>query len=755
MVHFRVAEYGEALRWFLGAEAALGEADLSDDERRDELARLRSNSGLAYVELGDYESAKRVLREAADLHEGLDRISQAIISRTGLGNALREEARVREDSYRPSIEIYEEALLTLNRQPAGDAESKDRESDLYLELGRALLLDQKPGPALSFLEKSLLLTSVSNLSYHAAEHYLYIGEAHADLGASEPAERFLSKAAKLAEDYGTPETRWRALYRQALVQKADGRTAEAEGMLRRCIETIERLRSQYLPEATKVSMLSPKERPYEDLITLLCRSEEPHSDRSTEARGITEAFDLVERAKSRVFVEQLAGTDLGSSGLPVELLEEEKKLARDLRRLQSRHKAEARPQKYDWGQRVAVLEDKLERLHEKIRETGTRGREFVALRRASPLSYGEVRSLLGSAESISMSTSSADVGTVSGRRVILAEYFTTADKVLLFICRSDLDAPKLYELGVSPETLWHWTTLVLEGIKEPSEWDLSEWQAELGSLIEPIARWSEEDDVVWIVPHGDLHRLPLHALKIEERYLIERNAVVYTPSASVMRYRQSKKTDRLRTALVLGDSLGDLKHGRDEARVVADLFGVEPRIGDQATKPMLKDELERFQGRVGLLHFACHGNFDLREPLRSCILLAPHEDAIEREKRCIEGRDLSAEEILELELQAELVTLSACESGLSKRRPGDELIGLPRSFIYAGASSVVVGLWRVADESTGVLMKRFYQDLLASSASSPTKAEAMRSAQRHVMSLGGDLRHPYHWAPFILIGFWE
>jgi tetratricopeptide (TPR) repeat protein len=95
MVHFRVGEYGEALRWFLDAEAALGEVDLSDDERRDELARLRSNSGLAYVELGDYESAKRVLQEAADLHQGLDRVSQAIISRTGLGNALREEARVK------------------------------------------------------------------------------------------------------------------------------------------------------------------------------------------------------------------------------------------------------------------------------------------------------------------------------------------------------------------------------------------------------------------------------------------------------------------------------------------------------------------------------------------------------------------------------------------------------------------------------------------------------------------------------------
>lgn len=755
MAYFRVGEYGEALRWFSDAEAALEEASLPDAEHRDELARIRSNSGLAYVELGEYEPAKKALREAADLHQGLGRITQASISRTGLGNALREEARVKGASYTASIEAYEEALNALNRQDGGDGESKDRESDVYLELGRALLADRKPGPALSFLEKSLLLTSVSNLTQHAAEHYLYIGEAHVDLGTLELASRFLSKAATLAEKYDTPETRWRALHKLALVQRSGGHLTKCAQTLQTCIETIERLRSQYLPESTKISMLSPKEKPYADMVALLCRTESSGALES-DAQAIKQAFDYVERAKSRVFAEQLAGTNLGSAGLPVQLLEQEGTLSQTLRRLQARHKAEAKPQKYDWGSDVAQAEDELRRLHEEIAETGARGREYVTLRRAFPLGYDTLRSILKEAENTDQTTSTRNDEATHKRRVVLAEYFTTDDEVLLFVCRSDFDAPKFHRVDVAQDDLWQWRRMVFEELERHSDWDLEDWQTQLGPLIEPLARWSAEDDIVWIVPHGDLHRLPLHALKVDGRYLIERNPVFYTPSSSMMRYCQNKGTGQLKTARVFGDSLGDLKDAREEARMVGDLFGSDPNLGDRATKTALKEALEAVPGAIDVLHLACHGRFDSNEPLKSCVLLAPYRDGAGKERRYIEDRDLTAREILELELRAQLVTLSACESGISERRAGDELIGLTRSFIYAGASSVIVSLWSVADESTRVLMKEFYSSLLpGSKEASLTKVEALRSAQRHLIGEGDPLRHPFYWAPFVLVGAWD
>jgi tetratricopeptide (TPR) repeat protein len=756
MVYFRVGEYGEALRWFSDAAAALEEASLPDDEYRDELARIRSNSGLAYVELGQYGPAKKALRQGVSLHEALGRLTQATISRTALGNALREEARARDASYAASIRTYEAALSTLYGQDGGDDESKDRESDVYLELGRTLLLDQNPGRALYFLEKSLLLTSVSNLTQHAAEHYLYIGEAHADLGTSASAERFLSKAAMLAEEYGTPDTRWRALHKLVLVQKADGRITECEQTLARCIDTIERLRSQYLPEATKISMLSAKERPYADMVALLCRSE-PGRLGHPDAQAIKEAFNYVERAKSRVFAEQLAETDLGSAGVPAELLEQERKLAQDLRRLQARHRAEVEPQKYDWSSNAVEVEDKLRRIQEEFRETGAKGREYVALRQASPLDYDAVRGILSDAEIPDGAARIREGRPTSRRRFVLAEYFTTDEKVLLFIGRGDFDTPKLHQFDITQEDLWRWRRIVFEELEHPSDWDLSEWQAQLGPLIEPIARWSEEGDAVWIVPHGDLHRLPLHSLKVGDDYLIERNPVFYAPSASTMKYCENKGTGQWSTALVFGDSLGDLQYAEEEARVVADLFEVDPCIGSQATKPVLKVKINELHGSVDILHFACHGRFESGEPLKSCILLAPLQGSAAVPARCVEDRDLTAEEILDLEIRANLVTLSACESGISERHPGDELIGLTRSLIYAGAPSVVVSLWRVDDESTSILMGQFYRNLLAMEFRDEYplmgKAQALQQAQRHVIELSGSY-HPFYWAPFVLVGHW-
>ncbi len=457
-----------------------------------------------------------------------------------------------------------------------------------------------------------------------------------------------------------------------------------------------------------------------------------------------------------MLAEQLAGTDLGSVGLPAELLEQEKNLTRTLRRLQARHIAVAEPQKYDWGSDMSEVEDELRRLQKEIAETGARGREYVALRRAFPSGYNTVRSILEEAENTGGATSAVIDEATRRRRVVLAEYFTTDDQALFFVCRSDLDAPRFYRVDVSQDDLWQWRRLVFEELERPSDWDLGDWQTQLGPLVEPLARWSEEGDIVWIVPHGDLHRLPLHALKVNGRYLIERNPIFYTPSASMMRYCQDKGTGQLKAALVFGDSLGDLEHAREEARMVGDLFGSAPNLEDQATKTALKGSLEAVSGSIDVLHLACHGKFSSSEPLKSCVLLAPSSKDVSKVKRCIEERDLTAGEILELELRAELVTLSACESGISERRAGDELIGLTRSFIYAGAPSIIVSLWSVDDESTRVLMREFYRRLLPGPGEvSQTKVEALRSAQKHLINSGGPLRHPFYWAPFILVGAWR
>ena len=110
-----------------------------------------------------------------------------------------------------------------------------------------------------------------------------------------------------------------------------------------------------------------------------------------------------------------------------------------------------------------------------------------------------------------------------------------------------------------------------------------------------------------------------------------------------------------------------------------------------------------------------------------------------------DGEILTAREVFNLKLNAELVTLGACQTGINERSRGDELIGLTRAFLYAGAPSVVVSLWSVDAQSTQELMVDFYTRLK----NGADKATALQEAQKKIME---DYPHPYYWAPFILIG---
>ncbi len=384
------------------------------------------------------------------------------------------------------------------------------------------------------------------------------------------------------------------------------------------------------------------------------------------------------------------------------------------------------------------------------------------------------------------------------KRVVLAEYFTTEELTLLFIVRADFEEPEVVEIKTPLDEIRQFVTAnfgVAEGGSKVRDLNLDELQARFGPFIEPILPWTDEDDIVWLVPHDALHYLPLHAIKVEGQYLVERNPVCYTPSASVMKYCHAKRKpaeQRGGQALVLGDPDGTLPNSRSEAFAVSEFLGIEPHIGPNAQKTLvvqaLKDENQR--QAIDILHFACHGRFDPYQPLRSGVQLA--DDT------------LTAEEIFGLEMRADLVTLSACESGVSERRPGDELIGLMRALIYAGTPSVVLSLWEVDDVSTELLMTRFYE----LRAQGMNKAESLQQAQRFVRDLTaadvltyygnvsahldpdsnaeriglvhqgqrsvyrallraehelGDrpgldyhlFAHPYYWAPFVLIGDWK
>jgi CHAT domain-containing protein len=295
-------------------------------------------------------------------------------------------------------------------------------------------------------------------------------------------------------------------------------------------------------------------------------------------------------------------------------------------------------------------------------------------------------------------------------------------------------------------------------------------------LIAPVADLLPADpnaNVIFI-PQRSLFLVPFAALQnAQGKYLIEQYTIVTAPSIqmleSTQRLRQRVEQVGRQQALVVGNpkmplQLSQLPGAQREAEAIATLFHTQPILGAQATKAAIVRQMPNARW----IHLATHGILDNQQGLGSAIALAPNGTG--------ETNDglLTADEILNLKLNAELVVLSACDTGQG-RITGDGVLGLSRSLITAGVPSVIVSLWAVNDASTSQLMRQFYTNL---STGKMGKAEALRQAQISLImgkqqtqspgdrssvnfqvgqgvgngAISHDLSHPYYWAPFILIG---
>ncbi len=257
-------------------------------------------------------------------------------------------------------------------------------------------------------------------------------------------------------------------------------------------------------------------------------------------------------------------------------------------------------------------------------------------------------------------------------------------------------------------------------------------------LIKPVKHHLTKKRLC-IIPHRILHYLPFAALENENRYLIEDYSLVYFTSATVYKFCKNKRKDFWGNIFALGNpDLGqprlDIPFALKEVDSIGKLYpGSRVLVRAEASEEAFKSHC----GSFNVLHLASHGTFDAENPLNSALLLTP--SATE------DGR-LTVNEIFDLELDASLVTLSACQSGMSRIKAGDELMGLPRAFNYAGVPSVVATLWNVSDEATAILMDGFYRNLKVLD-----KAEALRKAQLKLLKTSRN-NNPYYWGAFYLIG---
>jgi len=296
------------------------------------------------------------------------------------------------------------------------------------------------------------------------------------------------------------------------------------------------------------------------------------------------------------------------------------------------------------------------------------------------------------------------------------------------------DDIQVHEAPVSPNDL---RPRQLDSVVERHFLEAEIRRALYDRLIGPVEHLLWGRQRLYLVPHGPLHYVPFQALIAPDGDTLLREGgpqLVHAPSATLLfRPRPEIPGPARSSCLALGynsDGPTRMRFAEEEAESIARLTGGRALVGPAPKKEALFNQAADYR----LLHLSCHGDFDPQAPLSSTLHLAS-------------GEKLTALEVLaHLRLRCDLVTLSACESGLSRVRRGDELVGLMRAFLYAGTRALVSTLWRVDERSTFMLMERFYREVQSGAGF----GEALQQAQLHLRNLPPSA-DPYYWAPFILV----
>ena len=245
----------------------------------------------------------------------------------------------------------------------------------------------------------------------------------------------------------------------------------------------------------------------------------------------------------------------------------------------------------------------------------------------------------------------------------------------------------------------------------------------------PLADALTQSRRVLVIPHAQLGSLPFGALHDGNCFLAQRHELAIAPSARVALHGLLRQPATALRALVMGESTR-LPHAAEEARFVAGLFPeATAYVGKEATLGTLRAHA----GKADVIHLACHAQFRSDNPMFSALHLYDGALTVEATER--------------LSLKPGIVVLSACETALAERGTGDEMVGLVRAFLVAGAARVLASLWPVDDELTSGLMAHFYPALCRGD----SPATALRQAQIEVMR---QHPHPFYWSAFTLLGGW-
>jgi CHAT domain-containing protein len=546
------------------------------------------------------------------------------------------------------------------------------------------------------------------------------GDSARRLGEVQKAEGLLKQALQDAEQWQAAPVAVRCLISSALLASAQGDLAQAETAFKAAIQRIEAMRAPLPADEFRTAFLADKLTPYIELVRMCLADGSP--------TRWDEAFEYAEKARSRALVDMLTGA-LPASPSPED--EYDRRLFERMQKLR---------EELNWY---------YNQVHRPDEDTASRGGELMEAHlnaiREREVQIAEITlQLQQSGSSIFAIQESFDVDQFRlalDDDTVLVEYFSLDSSLLAFVVSSA--SIEVVHLPVSEQeietalTQFHFQLGALKyGAKHLAqhlETLIQRTQHHLltlyDGLVLPIEQYLGDRRVVF-VPYRALHYIPFHALYDGSQYLVERYEVSYAPSAAVLHHCLNTPRRPLQRAVLVGVSDERNPQVKDEVLALSALFSNPVTLIDaEATLPALHQHTRH----ADLLHMACHGQFRPDNPLFSSLQLG-------------DGW-LTVRDAYRLNLDCDLLTLSACETGLNAFSPGDELLGMARGFLAAGAPALLVSLWIVDDKATASLMVDFYTSLREGAG----PAAALRTAQRRQMQRTS---HPYFWAPFALMGRW-
>ncbi len=626
----------------------------------------------------------------------------------------------------------EEAMAALSRADAAFASQQNRLQRAHVALIRAHVLRSAGKAAAAARAAASAARALKRAGLHGwAAEAMFI-QADVELERGRDAVGMMTAVVEAARENLRSSLESRAHHALGRYHQAQGNLEKALEEFRAGVDCLEHARNLVTIEEFHVAFLKDKMAIYDDLVAaLLTRG----------LRGdIVEALDCVERSKSRLLLERVQSAHDAAlrSGAVIasDLTERLAQLRSELcRHYHSMHVFDGAEQ---LQRRVGITLGSTQRLRELESEYRDLLRQ-VQIRQAGDRHAAR---MLGEVVPVT------ELQAALGPDEALVEYASFFGQVCAFVVtRRDvlvrLNIAQVSEVDYAARRLRYHLQRV-EGQSGYVARHQEELHAAISSvlvdlyrlLLAPIVSLLPGDKLV-IVPHGVVHGLPMHAAMDGDQYAVDRWEIIYAPGAGVWYEGVQRGSDHSKAegddltqsqALLMAVPTPGIELVREEVDRLAEMF---PNATVCRDEEATLAAFHRHAPHSRVIHLATHALFRADNPLFSGLSF-------------YDGW-LLAHDLYDVMLSCDLATLSACRTGAALVEPGDELFGLIRGFLSAGARSLAVSMWPAADAATVAVMVRFYTNLAAGMG----RAAALRQAQ---IASRDEFPHPYHWAAFSIVG---